>query len=127
MITISGELTYRQRIALIPGGTAIVRLLDTSRQEAKASEVATTTIELGDRQVPIAFVVSANTSELDPRATYSVRATITGPDGNRQWTTDTANPVNIVESEVDLGSLMLVQVAGSGGSSSQPTAPGATT
>lgn len=111
MITISGELTYRQRVALVPGGTATVTLRDVSRQDTVAPIVADTEIELGDHQVPIPFELTVDESDVARRATYAVRATITGPGGELRWTTDTAEPVDLTQSAIDLGPLMLVQVA----------------
>lgn len=113
MTTITGEIAYLERIALLPGGTATITLSDTSLQDASATLIAETTIELGDRQVPIPFELVAETGDLDERGMYSVRATISGPDGSLQWTTDTANIVDISQVEVDLGTLRLVNAAGS--------------
>ncbi|MEP1125806.1 MAG: YbaY family lipoprotein [Ilumatobacter sp.] len=119
MTTISGELTYRQRIALIPGGTATVTVSDVSLQDVAAPVIAEVEIELEDRQVPIPFDLEFDATGLDPRGVYSVRATITGPEGDLQWTTDTVNPIDPTRTEIDLGAIVLVQVTGS-----QDTPPG---
>lgn len=121
MISITGELAYRERIALIPGGTATVALLDTSKQDVAAQVITETTIGLGDQQVPIPFDLEADVSDLDERGTYSVRATITGPGDDLQWTTDTANIIDVTQSDVDLEMLMLVRAG------EAATAPGDST
>ena len=61
----------------------------------------------------LSFELDADQSELDERRSSSVRAKITGPDGNLRWTTDTARPIDVTEMSIDLGDLTLVQVDGS--------------
>ncbi len=108
--TITGELTYLQRIALIPGGTATITLSDVSLQDAVAPVVAEVVIELEDRQIPIPFELTVDESDFAPGGTYALQATINGPEGNLEWTTDTTNSVDLTQSEVDMGALVLVQV-----------------
>ena len=48
-MTLTGQLSYRERIALLPGSTAIVRLEDVSRADAPSTVIASETIELGNR------------------------------------------------------------------------------
>lgn len=109
-ISISGSLTYPQRIALLPDGTATVTLEDISIADIAAPVVAEQTIELGDQQVPIAFELEVDTDDLEAPNTYAVRASIVGPDGELAWTTDTANIVETDGGDVDVGELGLVQV-----------------
>lgn len=109
-LTVTGDLTYLQRIALEPDSTATVVLEDISRADASATVVAEQVIDLGDEQVPIPFELVADRSELDDRFTYSVRGTITGADGDLRWTTDTVNLVDPTEDAVHLGELVMVQV-----------------
>ncbi len=109
MTTISGELIYRERIALIPGGTATITLSDVALQDDAAPVIAETTIELEDKQVPIPFELTFEAPDSAPNATYSVRATISGPDGKLEWTTDTVNMVDIDQGSVNVGELMLVR------------------
>ena len=54
---VSGVLTYRQRIALIPGGTAHVVVVDVSHEDVAASVLAETTIDLGAARVPLRLEV----------------------------------------------------------------------
>lgn len=122
MITITGQLAYRERIALIPGGTATITLSDTSVQDVAPPTVAETTLELGDQQIPIPFELAADTSDLDERAMFTIRATITGPNGDLHWTTDTTNPIDITQSKIDLGMVMLVSASGTATDSDSETA-----
>jgi heat shock protein HslJ/uncharacterized lipoprotein YbaY len=107
--TITGSLAYRERIALPPGSTAHVTLNDTSIADAAAPDVTSADIELGERQVPVPFKLTVPAVKLVPKRQYSVRATISGPDGRLLWTTDTAHTIDPAETSIDLGTLMLVQ------------------
>lgn len=109
--TITGRLTYRQRIALPLGCTATVSLLDVSRADAPAIVIARQTIELVDRQVPIRIELGVRSDRMDARHRYSMRATIDGPNGDLEWTSDTANPIDTGSNAIDLGDIVLVQAS----------------
>lgn len=114
-ITLAGQLTYRERIVLLPGSTATVRLEDVSRADARSIVIASDTIALGDRQVPIPFELVVDDGQLSERARYSLRATIHDPDGAPAWTTDTAIPVEKGSGDRDFGMITLVSARGSPG------------
>lgn len=107
---VSGVLTYRQRIALIPGGTANVVVIDVSHQDVAASVLAETTIDLGAAQVPIPFEVDVDLHDCLVGHRYAIRATIDNAAGDLQWTTDTVHPIDPWALPTDLGALSLVQV-----------------
>lgn len=87
MLAVDGTVSYRERIALPPGYTLVVRLLDVSRQDAPATEVSR--VELSpDRQVPVPFRLEVEEARIDERMTYAVEATIF-VDGQRRFITDT--------------------------------------
>ncbi len=110
LITITGQLIYRERIALIPDGTATITLSDVSRQDVAAPVIAETTIELGDRQIPIPFELAFDEADTVAAGSYSVRATISDRSGTLRWTTDTANLIDLEQGSIDVGELMLVGV-----------------
>lgn len=110
MTTISGELTYLQRIALIPGGTATITVRDTARQDIPAPVVAETTLNLADRQVPIDFELPVDTSDLPPTREFSLSASINNAAGELEWVTDTVIPVDLSQARIDVGRLVLVRV-----------------
>lgn len=86
-LAVDGTITYRERIALPPGYTVVVRLLDVSRQDAPATEVAR--VEMTpERQVPVPFRLEVEEARIDQRMTYAVEATIF-VDGQRRFITDT--------------------------------------
>ena len=90
--SVSGSVTYRERIALTPGAMLLVELRDTSYQDAAAELIARQTIT-DPGQVPIRFKVEYNREDIDSRNTYSVSARIIESDGRLAFTNDTAYDV----------------------------------
>ncbi|MGB3166322.1 MAG: YbaY family lipoprotein [Alteraurantiacibacter sp.] len=109
VLTVSGSLAYRERIALPPGSIATVTIADVSLADAPARTIATRTIALDGRQVPIPFSLDLDSDDLEPRRRYSLRGTIEGPAGALLWSTDTAHLVEPSLGNQDLGTLMMVQ------------------
>jgi uncharacterized lipoprotein YbaY len=89
--SVSGTITYLQRIALPPNAVAEVKLVDVSRQDAEA-------IVLGEQmipnpgQVPIAFEITYDPGAIDPTHTYAIQARIT-VDGQPRFMTTTTHMV----------------------------------
>jgi len=84
--TVSGTVTYRERIALTPEAVVEVQLLDVSIADDSAKLISEQTIR-PQHQVPIPFELVYDPAEIDERLTYAVRATIR--DGGRlMFTTD---------------------------------------
>ncbi|ABI77897.1 putative lipoprotein [Hyphomonas neptunium ATCC 15444] len=109
LLTISGSATYRERIAAPQGATLTVELSDTSRADAPAIPVADWSASLDQGGVPKNFTLEVN-EPLDPRFTYTLRATITGPDGDLLWTTDTVHQLMAVTGDLEAGELVMVMV-----------------
>lgn len=89
--SVTGSVTYMQRIALPSGSLLEVSLADVSLVGAPArivgkQEITTTT------QVPIAFEIKYDSSQIVPAHSYAVQARIT-TDGKLSWINDTAYPV----------------------------------
>ena len=90
--SVSGSVTYRERLALTPGAKLVVELRDVSYADAPAPLIARQTIsEPG--QVPIEFKVEYNRDDIESRNTYSVNARIIESDGRLAFTNDTAYEV----------------------------------
>lgn len=90
--SVSGSVTYRERIALTPGAKVVVELRDVSYADAAAPLIARQTIsEPG--QVPINYKVEYNRDDIDSRSTYSVSASIIESDGRLAFINDTAHDV----------------------------------
>jgi len=80
MVTVAGEVYYRQRIALPPTAELYVAVEDVSRMDIPAVTMAESRIAPAG-QVPIAFELRVDASRIDPRYTYAIRARI--EDGGR--------------------------------------------
>ena len=83
MQVISGEVWYRERIALPPGAEVIVTLEDQSRADAPAT-VITDYTHIVDGQGPYSFRLVYDPAAIDERMTYGLRARIEH-DGKRMF------------------------------------------
>jgi len=90
--TVSGTVSYLQRIALPPEAVIQVQLLDVSLADAPAKVIAKQTINLGQRQVPIPFELTYDSTKIDEKHTYSLSAKITLK-GELRFLTDKSYPV----------------------------------
>ena len=88
---ITGELTFRERIILRPGTVVEVSLLDTSRADASATELAKQVIE-NPGAPPIPFSLEFDENAIDERLSYAVRAVVKRGD-RLLLTTDSHYPV----------------------------------
>ncbi len=107
--TVSGQLSYRERIALPPGSTATVVLKDISRADAPSKTLAKATFPA--QQVPIPFELGVATDLMQASHRYSVSAKLHAPDGALLWITDTIIPVDPGQSLTEAGTISLVRVA----------------
>lgn len=76
MTVITGQVTYRQRIALQPDAIVEVELQDVSRAGAAAIIVGSQRIETRGQQVPIPFAIEYDPANINPAYTYILRARI---------------------------------------------------
>lgn len=109
VLTVTGSATYRERMAAPKGSVLKVELSDTSRADAPAISLADWSDSLDDGGVPKKFTLRVNDT-LDPRFTYTLRATVTGPGGELLWTTDTVHRIESISGAVDAGTLVMVKV-----------------
>lgn len=77
MPSISGTVTYRERVAMPENAVLTVQLQDVSRADAPAQVIAEQRIVFAGRQVPLAFDLDYDAAKIDPKHTYSVSARIT--------------------------------------------------
>ena len=93
MVTVSGEVYYRQRIALPSTAELYVAVEDVSRMDVPAVVMAESRIAPAG-QVPISFELKIDASRIDPRYTYAIRARI--EDGGRLiWINTEHIPVHL--------------------------------
>ena len=110
-LTLRGNLTYRERIAVPPGSVAEATLSDVSLADTPARVLARQTIAMEGRQVPVPFALTIDRAQLKPRMRYSVSGTIRDSRGNLLWTTDTVHSVDPVSPVSDMGTLTMVRVS----------------
>jgi putative lipoprotein len=79
--SVSGTVTYLQRIALPPTAVIQVRLVDVSRADAPAVVLGEQVIQAGGSQVPFSFEIPYDPARIDPRFSYAIQARI--EDGGR--------------------------------------------
>ena len=107
--TVSGTVSYRERIALSDTAVVEISLQDVSRADAPAIEVARQRITRPG-QVPIRFELSYKPEDIDERMSYSLRAQITDQ-GELLFTNDTAFPV-LTRGAGNTVDMVLVRVPG---------------
>jgi len=90
--TLSGEVTYRQRVALPAGAVVTVTLNDVSLADAPATTLATATITTQGENVPIPFTLTYDPARIVEKHSYAVSARIT-IDGKLSWITATRHGV----------------------------------
>ncbi|WP_198174169.1 YbaY family lipoprotein [Mesorhizobium xinjiangense] len=73
--TLNGTVAYRERIALPPSTVLEVALVDVSRADAPAITLAQTRVEPAG-QVPIAFALDYEDTDIEPSRTYALEAKI---------------------------------------------------
>lgn len=89
---ISGEVLYRERIALPPNAVLTVQLADVSLADAPAAIIAEQTVDPAG-QVPIKFELRFDPSVIQPKMSYAFQARITVED--QLWfITDTRHEVD---------------------------------
>lgn len=77
--TVTGTITYREKIALTADAVITVKLSDISRMDAPSVTISEQIIE-NPGQVPISFEVDYDPSDIDPRFTYAIQVRITEGD-----------------------------------------------
>ena len=90
--TVSGTVTYRERIALPDSAVVYVRIEDISKADAAAQIVGEQVIT-NPGQVPIAFEVEYDPTEIQENHTYNLRVRIEDENGKLLFISDTHTPV----------------------------------
>ncbi len=90
--TLSGRVTYLQRIALPAGAVITVSLDDVSLADAPATNLARATITTQGENVPIPFTLTYDPAAIRDNHSYAVSARIT-IDGKLSWISTTRHSV----------------------------------
>lgn len=107
-LTIKGGLTYRERLALPSGSTAVVDLRDTS--STSVAVVTEQRVALAGKQMPIPFELAVDRAALLSGKTYSVRGAI--EQGGQVTWLSAARVIDPQQDAIDLGMLNLQAVQG---------------
>lgn len=109
-VSVTGNITYRERMALPPTAQIEIQLSDVSLMDAPSKTIAQQSFTADGRQVPFPFTLTVDERRLDPRGSYAVSARITDASGKLMFITDTRNSVTFGgQSRIDLGTLTLVR------------------
>lgn len=109
-VSVTGSITYRERMALPPTAQVEIQLSDVSLMDAPSKTIAQQSFTADGRQVPFAFSLTVDQRKLDPRGRYSVSARITDTSGKLMFITDTHNGVTFDgRPRIDLGTLVMVR------------------
>ena len=109
-VSVTGSITYRERMALPPTAQVEIQLADVSLMDAPSKTIARQSFTADGRQVPFAFSLTVDQRQLDPRHSYAVSARITDASGRLMFITDTRNSVTFDgRRAIDLGMLTLVK------------------
>jgi putative lipoprotein len=110
--TVSGTVTYLQRIALPPDAVVVVRIEDVSKADAMAEVIGEQVIHTDGMQVPIPFEVAYDTDQIEENHSYSLRARIEDGAGKLLFTNDTSVPVITRSNPVQDVEVLVVPVGG---------------
>ena len=109
-VSVTGNITYRERIALPPTAQVEIQLSDVSLMDAPSKTIAQQSFTADGRQVPFAFSLTVDERKIDPRGRYSVSARITDASGKLMFITDTHNGVTCDgRPRIDMGTLVMVR------------------
>ena len=84
MASLTGQVMYRERIALRPGSIVTVKLVDVSRADVKATVLAEQRIE-NPVSIPVPFKLDYDSDAIDARMSYAVQAYIHDAAGRLLW------------------------------------------
>lgn len=105
---IRGSVTYRERMALPPGASLEVELIDVSKADAPAVVIASD-VQPVVRQVPIPFTLVYDPAAIDPKNSYALTARLS-LDGATLFRSTATTPV-LTQGAGDTPEILLVQSA----------------
>lgn len=91
--TVTGTVTYLQRIALQPDAVVTTRIEDVSKADVPAEVIGEQVIQTEGKQVPIPFEVPYDADQIKENHNYSLRVRIEDSAGNLLFINDTSVPV----------------------------------
>ena len=110
--TVTGTVTYRQRIALPDDAVITIKIEDVSLMDVPAKAIGEQVIETDGKQVPIPYEVTYNEDDIDERHTYSMSARIEDSAGKLLFISDTTVPVITNDNPTEDVEIVVVPVGG---------------
>ncbi|MBF8222020.1 YbaY family lipoprotein [Halomonas sp. 328] len=107
--TLSGSLSYRERMALPEDSLIIVQLLDVSLADAPA-EILDEKHLMPEGQVPIDFSLAYDPAEVAANHRYALRGEIRDAEGDLLWTTTEHHGVDLTAPQAEAQELILTRV-----------------
>ena len=111
LTTISGTVTYRERMMLRPDMVINVRLNDISLMDVPARVIDEQVISAKGERIPVAWSLEYDAEAVNDSMSLAVRAEIRDGEGKLVWTTTTVHPVITRGSPTDNVEIMLEAVA----------------
>jgi putative lipoprotein len=91
--SVTGSVTYLEKIALPQDAVITVQIEDVSKADAPAEVIGKQVIQANGAQVPFAFDVRYDPGQIQDTHSYSLRVRIEDGSGNLLFTNDTSVPV----------------------------------
>ena len=120
MASVTGNVVYRERMALTDDAVVTVQLQDVSLADAPAKVLGEQVIK-GPGQVPIPYEVQYDEGEIDERHTYAIYARIDDGQGNLMFTTTQSYPVITHGNPTEDVEVLVERVGGGPAPTPQPT------
>lgn len=111
LVTIIGELSYRERMALPPGANLLVTLTEEGGGDPEGPALARQSIDLAGQQVPLRFRLMAAEAKLKAGTRYALRAVIQDSYGQPLWSIQSAHVIDPGQGLHNLGMLWLTRAA----------------
>jgi len=108
--SVTGTVTYLQRIALPADAVITVQIQDTSLADAPARVIGEQVILTDGKQVPIDYEVTYDAKEIEDNHSYTMSARIADGAGNLLFINDTAIPVITRDNPTQDVEILVVQV-----------------
>lgn len=74
--TVTGTISYRERMALPPTAVIKLQLVDVSRADAPADVLGEQVLHADGKQVPFVFAIPYDPTKIEPSHTYAVQARV---------------------------------------------------
>ncbi|MDT0575270.1 META domain-containing protein [Croceicoccus sp. F390] len=110
-ISVSGDLVYRERIALPPGAQMEIIVSDITNGADRELVLARSQTSIERRGPPVPFSIDVSTLNISEGPLYGLRAFIKDPDGKTMFRTSSPFLLNLRDARNEVGSIMLTMTS----------------